>query len=90
MDYSSVLAYKSLFFANRAKGTKQQLKEGQKYTGVANGVRCAITASQAIVPLVAVSTCLAKTSKNPTSAINDTSFNITGMGSDDAYHCRLV
>ena len=31
-----------------------------------------------------------KTSKNPTSAINDTSFNITGMGSDDAYHCRLV
>ena len=68
MDYSSILAYKTLFFANRAKGTNQQLNDGQKYTGIANGARCAITASQTIVPLVAVTGCLAKTAKNPTVA----------------------
>ena len=68
MDLSAVLAYKSLFFATRAKGTANQLEEGQKYTALANGTRCAITTSQALVPLFAVSECLARTSTNPTIA----------------------
>jgi len=68
MDYSSILAYKTLFFANRAKGTNQQLNDGQKFTGIANGARCAITASQTVVPLVAVSGCIARTAKNPSVA----------------------
>jgi len=68
MDYSSVLAYKTLFLANRAKGTKEQLDDGKKCTALANGVRCAITTTQGIVPLFAVSNCLAQTAQNPTVA----------------------
>ena len=65
MDLSSVLAYKSLFFATRAKRTAEQLEDGKTCTAVANGARCAITTSQAIVPLFAVSECLARTAQNP-------------------------
>jgi len=65
MDLSSVLAYKSLFFATRAKKTAEQLEDGKTCTAIANGTRCAITTSQAIVPLFAVSECLARTAQNP-------------------------
>lgn len=63
MDLSSVLAYKSCFLATRAKGTKQQLESGNKYTGMANAARCAVTLSQTAVPLFAVSECLSRTAK---------------------------
>ena len=66
MDFSAILAYKSLFFANRAGNTAKQAKEGKTCTSVANGARCAITASQAIVPLFAVSKCLSLTAETPT------------------------
>ena len=68
MDLSAVLAYKSLFFATRAKKTANQLEDGKTCTAIANGTRCAITTSQAIVPLFAVSECLARTAKNPNMA----------------------
>ena len=66
MDMSAVLAYKSLFLANRAKGTFNQASEGKGCTAVANGARVAVTASQTVVPLVAVSNCLARTATNKT------------------------
>lgn len=65
MDLSSVLAYKSLFFLSRASGTKRQYSEGKKYTALSNATRCAITASQTVVPLFAVSECLSKTAASP-------------------------
>ena len=63
---SAVLAYKSLFLANRTRGAVEQASEGKNCTAVANGARVAVTASQSIVPLLAVSECLAKTAKNKT------------------------
>ncbi len=66
MDLTSVLAYKSMFFCTRAKGTSNQLNDGKKYTALANGARCAITATQGLVPLYAVSSCLSDTATNPT------------------------
>lgn len=66
MDLAAVLAYKSLFFANRARGTFNQAEEGKKYTALANGARCIITSAQTAVPLFAVSECLARTSPSPT------------------------
>ena len=66
MDLAAILAYKSLFFANRARGTVNQAESGQKYTALANGTRCAITTAQTIVPLFAVSECLSRTSTSPT------------------------
>lgn len=65
MDFSAILAYKSLFFLNRANNTKDQAKDGKKCTAFANGTRCAITASQSVVPLFAVSQCLAETAQTP-------------------------
>ena len=66
MDFSAVLAYKSLFFLNRANNSAKQAKDGKKCTATANAARCTITASQSIVPLFAVSKCLASTSASPT------------------------
>ncbi len=66
MDFSAILAYKSLFFLNRANNTKNQAQEGKNCTALANGARCAITASQGIVPLFAVTQCLAETAQTPT------------------------
>ena len=64
MDLSAILAYKALFFANRARNTKKQIETGQKCTALTNSVRCAITASQSVVPLYEVSRCLANTAQN--------------------------
>ena len=66
MDFSAILAYKSLFFLNRANNTKKQAENGDKCTATANAVRCSITASQGVIPLFAVSDCLASTSQTPT------------------------
>ncbi|MCR4881047.1 MAG: hypothetical protein K6A44_03750 [bacterium] len=66
MDFSAILAYKSLFFLNRANNTKKQAEKGDKCTAAANAARCTITASQTVVPLYAVSECLASTAKTPT------------------------
>ena len=66
MDFSAILAYKSLFFLNRANNTKNQAQEGKSCTALANGARCTITASQGIVPLFAVSQCLSQTAQTPT------------------------
>ena len=66
MDFSAILAYKSLFFLNRANNTKKQAEKGDKCTATANAARCTITASQSVVPLFAVSECLANTAKTPT------------------------
>ena len=66
MDFSAILAYKSLFFLNRANNSAKQAKDGKKCTATANAARCTITASQSIVPLFAVSKCLASTSASPT------------------------
>lgn len=66
MDMSAVLAYKSLFLANRTKGTVEQANEGKTCTAVANGARVAVTAAQTAVPLFAVTDCLARTAHNKT------------------------
>ena len=63
---SAVLAYKSLFLANRARGTVEQANEGKTCTAVANGARVAVTTAQSLVPLFAVSDCLARTAHNKT------------------------
>ena len=75
-DYSAILAYKTLFFANRAKNTVQQTKEGKKCTAATNAMRCTITASQAVVPLFAVSECLTHTAKE-NSTISNTAKKLT-------------
>ena len=87
-DYATILAYKTLFFANRSTSTIKQAKEGKKCTAATNATRCAITASQAAVPLFAVSECLSRTAKEnstvsktakklTTSRLKDIALNIT-------------
>jgi len=66
MDMSAVLAYKSLFLANRTRGAVEQASEGKGCTATANAARVAVTASQSIVPLFAVSDCIARTAGNKT------------------------
>jgi len=65
MDLSSVLAYKSLFLANRATSAMGQAQDGKKCTAAANTARCLITTSQGIVPLFAVAGTLSKTATDP-------------------------
>ena len=78
MDLSAVLAYKSLFFLNRAKNTTKQAQEGQNCTAITNAARCAITASQTVVPLYAVSRCLADTATNP--IVKSTAISVSNSG----------
>jgi len=66
MDMSAVLAYKSLFLANRTKGTIEQANEGKTCTSIANAARVGVTTAQTIVPLFAVADCLTRTATNKT------------------------
>lgn len=61
---------------NRANNTGKQAKSGQSCTSIANAARCAITASQSIVPLYAVSKCLAKTAE--TQGVKDAAQKLAG------------
>jgi len=79
MDMSSVLAYKSLFLANRAKGTISQANEGKKCTAVANGARVAVTTAQTAVPLFAVADCLTRTARNKTLQTTANSIKNSGL-----------